>query len=59
MPTPAASIMPTSQPAYYIWHAPISIQELNHNKNNWSDWSFAMKLMLNQHLIGGYLDKIH
>ncbi|KAF8838806.1 hypothetical protein BDN67DRAFT_982250 [Paxillus ammoniavirescens] len=55
-------------PTYYIQHAPISIHaaklntwsfekiaELDHGKNNWSDWSFAMKLALNQHLISGYL----
>ncbi|KIJ06694.1 hypothetical protein PAXINDRAFT_91623, partial [Paxillus involutus ATCC 200175] len=66
-PTPAAPIT-ASQPAYYIQHAPISvhtakldtrsfekIQELDRGKNNWSDWSFAIKLVLNQHLVGGYL----
>ncbi|KIK93332.1 hypothetical protein PAXRUDRAFT_12723 [Paxillus rubicundulus Ve08.2h10] len=31
------------------------IAELDRRKNNWSDWSFAMKLALNQHLVGGYL----
>ncbi|KIJ14119.1 hypothetical protein PAXINDRAFT_13033 [Paxillus involutus ATCC 200175] len=55
-------------PTYYIQHVPISIHaakldtqsfekiaELDRGKNNWSDWSFAMKLALNQHLVGGYL----
>ncbi|KIK75749.1 hypothetical protein PAXRUDRAFT_18731 [Paxillus rubicundulus Ve08.2h10] len=66
-PTPAAPIT-APQPAYYIQHAPISvhtakldmhsfeeIQELDRGKNNWSDWSFTIKLVLNQHLVGGYL----
>ncbi|KIK75242.1 hypothetical protein PAXRUDRAFT_19167 [Paxillus rubicundulus Ve08.2h10] len=55
-------------PTYYIQHAPISIQAakldtrtfkkiepLDRGKNNWPDWSFAIKLALNQHLVGGYL----
>ncbi|KIJ17285.1 hypothetical protein PAXINDRAFT_10128 [Paxillus involutus ATCC 200175] len=55
-------------PTYYIQHAPISIQAaklntrsfkkiepLNQGKNNWPDWSFAIKIVLNQHLVGGYL----
>ncbi|KIK82426.1 hypothetical protein PAXRUDRAFT_804641 [Paxillus rubicundulus Ve08.2h10] len=62
--TPTIAVPPT----HYIQHAPISIHvakldtwsfekivELDCGKNNWSDWSFAMKLVLNQHLIGGYL----
>ncbi|KAF8835001.1 hypothetical protein BDN67DRAFT_984915 [Paxillus ammoniavirescens] len=55
-------------PTYYIQHAPISIQAakldtrsfekiepLDQGKNNWPDWSFTIKLVLNQHLVGGYL----
>ncbi|KIK90700.1 hypothetical protein PAXRUDRAFT_151351, partial [Paxillus rubicundulus Ve08.2h10] len=65
---PEPALMTAIPPTYYIQHAPISINaaklntrsfekilELNCGKNNWSDWSFAMKLVLNQHLIGGYL----
>ncbi|KAF8834968.1 hypothetical protein BDN67DRAFT_1015985 [Paxillus ammoniavirescens] len=64
-PTAPTLVVP---PTYYIQHTPISIHaakldtrsfekiaELDCGKNNWSDWSFAMKLALNQHLVGGYL----
>ncbi|KIK96725.1 hypothetical protein PAXRUDRAFT_10642 [Paxillus rubicundulus Ve08.2h10] len=62
------TVMTSVPPDYYIQHAPISvhmaklnthsfekIETLDHGKNNWSNWSFAIKLVLNQHLIGGYL----
>ncbi|KAF8836923.1 hypothetical protein BDN67DRAFT_1014283 [Paxillus ammoniavirescens] len=67
-PQPAPVLMAAVPPTYYIQHAPISINavklntrsfkkisELDHRKNNWSNWSFAMKLVLNQHLVSGYL----
>ncbi|KAF8835000.1 hypothetical protein BDN67DRAFT_984921 [Paxillus ammoniavirescens] len=67
---PASQLAPTIAvpPTYYIQHTHISIHaakldtwsfekiaELDRGKNNWSDWSFAMKLVLNQHLVSGYL----
>ncbi|KAF8833916.1 hypothetical protein BDN67DRAFT_1017049 [Paxillus ammoniavirescens] len=66
--TPSGGSAHTTSPAYYIQHAPITIQAakldtrsfkkieaLDRGKNNWPDWSFTMKLVLNQHLVGGYL----
>ncbi|KIK72217.1 hypothetical protein PAXRUDRAFT_22253 [Paxillus rubicundulus Ve08.2h10] len=62
------TVMTSVPPAYYIQHAPVSIQTaklntqsfekievLDRSKNNWSNWSFAIKLVLNQHLVSGYL----
>ncbi|KAF9218696.1 hypothetical protein BS17DRAFT_770553 [Gyrodon lividus] len=64
-PSPATVPAAPAVPAYYIQHTPISIpaakldtrsfEVLDHSKNNWSNWSFSMKLVLNQHIVGGYL----
>ncbi|KIK76491.1 hypothetical protein PAXRUDRAFT_169787 [Paxillus rubicundulus Ve08.2h10] len=66
--TPSGGSAHTTSPAYYIQHAPITIQAaklntrsfekikaLDRGKNNWPGWSYVMKLVLNQHLVGGYL----